>query len=242
MSVTYSFFITFIASFSTLIGTFLIFLKYKNINRVITASLSFSSGVIICISIFDLFPNAIKLLNLNYNIFITIIIFLIFFILGNLLILFIDKILNKSDDLYKVGIISMLGIILHNIPEGILTFVSSMIDKKLGLSMAIMIAMHNIPEGISISIPIYYSTNSKLKAFILSFISGISELFGAVLTYLFLYNYINDILIGIMLSFVCGIMIYIAIFELIKECIKNKKIFIIYFTIGILFMMINILL
>ena len=221
MNITYSFFLTLIASFSTLIGTLCIFIKYKNINKVITLSLLFSSLVMIFISFFDLMPTSLKLLNLNYNISITIILFLIFFILGILLILFIDKKIPNNDKLYKVGIISMIGLILHNIPEGILTFITSTYDKKLGLSLAFAICMHNIPEGIMISIPIYYSTNSKLKAILYTFISSISEIFGSIITYLFLYNYINDIVIALLLSFVCGIMSYIAIFELIKDIIKN---------------------
>ena len=130
----------------------------------------------------------------------------------------------------------MIGLILHNIPEGILTFITSSYDKKLGLSLAIAICMHNIPEGIAISIPIYYSSKSKFKAIFYTFISSISELFGACITYLFLYDYINDIIIAILLSLVCGIMSYISLFELIPESIKNKKLFILFFLLGFLFM------
>ena len=65
----------------------------------------------------------------------------------------------------------MLAIILHNIPEGIATFITTTNNVKLGVALTIAIALHNIPEGISISIPIYYSTNSKLKSFIYTFIS-----------------------------------------------------------------------
>ena len=240
MNITYSFFITLIASFSTLIGTLFIFKKYKNINNVITSCLSFSSSVMLTISVFDLFPNSIKLFNLNYNLFITIMLFLIFFILGALLILFINKILPQSNKLYKVGLITMIGLILHNIPEGILTFITSSYDKKMGISLAVAICMHNIPEGIAISIPIYYSTNSKIKAILYTFIASLSELLGAFITYLFLYDYVNDILIAILLSFVCGIMSYIAIVELIAKTIKNKKLFILFFILGIIFMIFNI--
>ena len=65
--------------------------------------------------------------------------------------------ISSDKKLYKVGFISMIAIILHNIPEGIATFVATNSDITLGISLAIAIAMHNIPEGISISVPIYYS-------------------------------------------------------------------------------------
>ena len=226
-----------------MLGTIIIFLKFKNINKVIISSLSFASGVMLSISIFDLLPESLKLFKLNYNLFLSILLFLIFFILGSLLILFINKKVPNNDNLYKVGIISLIGVMLHNIPEGILTFVTSSVNKKLGFEIFLAITMHNIPEGIAISIPIYYSTKSKIKALILCFISALSEVLGAFLTYIFLYSYINDILIAILLSIVCGIMSYISIFELIPEALnyKNKKLFIIFFLIGMLFMIINLI-
>ena len=89
----------------------------------------------------------------------------------------------------------MIAIILHNVPEGIATFISSSKDISLGISLAIAITLHNIPEGISISIPIYYSTKSKFKALLYTFISGVSEPIGALIAYLFLSKYINDFII-----------------------------------------------
>ena len=243
MNISYSFFLTFFAGLSTIIGTFLIFIKFKNINKVIISSLSFASGVMLSISIFDLFPESLKLLNLNYNLLLSILIFFLFFTIGSLVILFINKKVPENNNLYKIGIISMIGIIFHNIPEGILTFVTSSINKKLGFEMFLAITMHNIPEGIVISIPIYYSTKSKLKALIFSIISALSEILGAFITYLFLYNYINDLTIAIFLSLVCGIMCYISIFELIPKVLsyKNKKLFLTFFLFGILFMIINLI-
>ena len=76
----------------------------------------------------------------------------------------IEKRAKNGIKLYKIGIISMIIIILHNIPEGIITFITSSSNINLGLKLSIAIALHNIPEGISISIPIYYSTK-KLNMF-----------------------------------------------------------------------------
>ena len=86
----------------------------------------------------------------------------------------------------------MIAIILHNLPEGIATFVATSSDVKLGLSLAIAIAMHNIPEGISISVPIYYSTGSKKRAIFYTLVSALSEPLGALLAFIFLKNFIND--------------------------------------------------
>ena len=135
----------------------------------------------------------------------------------------------------------MLAIILHNIPEGMATFMASNTDISLGISLTIAIALHNIPEGISISVPIYYATNSKIKAISYTALSGLSELFGAIITYLFLKPFINDIVMGLLFSIIAGIMMHISLYELLPTSLKlnNKKITIFSFIFGILFMTIN---
>ena len=181
-----------------MLGTFVIFFSSKNKDKIITSSLSFASGVMVCVSVLDLMPESLNMLNNNLNLFLGIILFLIFLCIGVLTSMTIDKYLPETKEntkLYRVGIISMLAIILHNIPEGIATFMASSMDKTLGISLAIAIAMHNLPEGISIAVPIYYSTNKKSKAFIYTFISAISEPFGALIAFIFLKNFVNDILL-----------------------------------------------
>ena len=79
----------------------------------------------------------------------------------------------------------MLSIIIHNIPEGIATFMTSASNISLGITLSIAIALHNIPEGISIAVPIYYAAGSKLKAFYYVLLSSLSEPFGAIIAYLF---------------------------------------------------------
>ena len=118
----------------------------------------------------------------------------------------------------------MIAIILHNVPEGIATFMTSSNDLKLGITLTIAIALHNIPEGISIAIPIYYATTKKTKAIFYTFISGISELIGAIIAYLFLARYMTDAMMGILFSLIAGIMIHISIYELIPTSKSYKEV------------------
>ena len=132
----------------------------------------------------------------------------------------------------------MLGIIIHNIPEGIATYVLSTINLKLGIILGIAVMLHNIPEGICIAIPIYYSTFNKQKAFLYTFISGISEFIGAFLSMLILYRYIDNGIMGILYSIIAGIMIYISLFELIKTSKKyDSNNLNIYIFIGSIFIL-----
>ena len=239
----YAFLLSTIAGFSTLIGFLFIFIK-KDTEVIISRALGFASGVMFTISIIDLIPNSLSLITNNFkfisSLFLVLIAFLIGIIISSIINQKVDKHSKNNSKLYKLGIITMLVIILHNIPEGIATYITSNNNIKLGISLTIAIALHNIPEGISISIPIYYSTKSKFKSFIYTFISGISELFGAIIAYLFLSKVVGEVSLGILYSIIAGMMINISINELYKESNNyNKKNTIIYFIIGILIMLLN---
>lgn len=232
-----------IAGLSTLLGSLFIFIK-GNKNNIIKYALAFASGVMLSVSIFDLIPESLTMFQstTKNSIFSNIAFFII---IGLIIPLFIDKILpNKLDQnskLYKLGIFTMIAIIIHNIPEGIATYISSKTNIKLGISITIAIAMHNIPEGISISMPVYYATKNKKKAIGLTFISGMSEPLGAFLAFIFLKPIINDTIMGALFAIIAGIMAYISIIELLPTALqyKEKKKTIISFLIGILFMYVN---
>lgn len=238
------FILTIVAGLSTMLGTIPIFLKKKT-DKIIIASLAFAAGVMLCVSITDLLPESFSLIIKGKNMFLTVIYMLIFVNIGIIFTMLINRYFpgntENSKELYRVGIISMLAIVLHNIPEGIATFMATTSNVHLGLSLAIAIALHNIPEGISISVPIYYSTKNKVKATIYTLISGLSEPLGAVLTYLFLSKFINDNVMGYLFSFIAGIMGYIALFELLpaSKKYKNYKFTYVFFIIGIMFMYIT---
>ena len=243
-NINLAFLFTFIAGVSTLFGLLPILFNIKNNDKIISYSLAFASGVMLSISIFDLIPSSIKYFSIYYNYSLLIISFFMF--IGISFSLLVDYFINKysNNSLYRVGLISFIGLIIHNIPEGIITFVTTSKDLRLGLSLMIAILMHNIPEGISIGIPIYYASNSKIKAFLYVFIAGISEFFGAIITFLFLKFFINNIIIGILFSMVSGIMIYISLIDLLYYSLKNSGLLssFFFFIIGFVFMFVNLLL
>lgn len=240
-NIKYSFLVTSIAGISTIIGILPIFFNIKNKDKIINFSLSFSAGVMISTSLFSLLPESINLLSSKYNSIATIFTILIFSLIGISISILIDRLFSTiPDKLYSLGIINMLVLMIHNIPEGILTFATTSNNKRLGFIIALTIICHNIPEGISIAIPIYYSTKSKIKAFFYTFISGFSEILGAVITYLFLYKYINTYFISYLLALIIGLMIYIPIYKLLPSALNyhKKKITILSFLIGIIFILI----
>ena len=123
---TVAFIISSIAGLSTLIGAIVILIKKKNINNFILKTMAFSAGVMFPLSILDLLPESIKLLSNNFYKFPSIIISLIFVSIGVLISIFIDKKVptDNNNNLYKVGYISMIAIIIHNIPKDCNCYVS----------------------------------------------------------------------------------------------------------------------
>ncbi len=179
------------------------------------------------ISITDLIPDSTFVLLKEKGIPGGIVYGVIAFGVGIVLIKYLNKLITKQEekynDLYKLGILNMLALILHNFPEGIATFMSSYKDMGMGIKLAIAIAFHNIPEGISIAVPIYYATKSKGEALFKTFLSGIAEPIGAILAYIFLSKFITNSLISIILILVGGIMITLAIEVILPKAKKYKE-------------------
>ena len=236
--ILFAFGLTVFAGLATGIGAAVAFFAKKTNTRLLSTSLGFSAGVMIYVSMIEIFPKAKaslvaelgELQGYTYTV--------IAFFGGILISAIIDKLVpsgqnpheqvslsdiqdvqqdikKKKKALYRMGIFSAIAIAIHNFPEGLATFFSAIEDPALGISVAIAVAIHNIPEGIAVSIPVYYSTENRKKAFFLSFLSGLAEPVGALFGYFFLLPYFNGITFGITFAIVAGIMVFISLDELL---------------------------
>ena len=244
MSTINALLISTLAGMSTLLGSLVIFfnIRENSINKFISFCLSFSIAIMIGISITDLIPPSFFNVMSNYKPYVGLFIMSISFVLGFIVVKFINNLIGSNKNtLYKLGILSMLALMLHNFPEGIATFMGSIKDVSLGLKLSIAIMLHNIPEGISIAVPIYYATKSKKKAILNTFLSGVAEPLGALLTYLLLNRYVTDLMLSITLLLVAGIMITLAINEMLPKALSYKENKFIYLglILGIILIIIN---
>ncbi len=231
-----AFLLTLFAGLSTGIGSALAFFTKKTNTRFLSVSLGFSAGVMIYVSMVEIFSKAQDALvgvhGEKMGNWYTI----AGFFGGILLIAIIDKLIPEFDNphevhkienleteveaakrkkLLKMGVLSAVAIAIHNFPEGLATFTAAISDPKLGVAIAVAIAIHNIPEGIAVSIPLYYATGSKKKAFFYSFLSGLAEPVGAIIGFLILMPYLNDTVFGLLFASVAGIMVFISLDELL---------------------------
>ena len=247
-------FLTVFAGLSTGLGSLIaIFCKRTN-TKFLSLSLGFSAGVMIYVSMIEIFSKAKDYLILSNGITLGYWFCVASFFAGIILIALIDFFIpstesdigskGNSKNLSRMGIMTALAIAIHNFPEGMATFTSSLKDPYLGTAIAIAIAIHNIPEGIATSLPIYFSTGSKKKAFLISFLSGITEPLGAIVGYIVLRPFFNDTIFGLLFSAVAGIMVFISLEELIPMAheYEKSKITIIGVIIGMLVMAISLLL
>lgn len=249
----FAFMLTVLAGLSTGIGSAFAFFSKRTNKDFLAGALGFSAGVMIYVSMVEIFAKAQESLveavgspkGLWYA--------TAAFFAGMILIALIDKFVpefenpheardvtemegldsapekrplteaEKNHKLHRMGVLSALAIAIHNFPEGLATFISALTDPAQGVVIAIAIAIHNIPEGIAVSIPIYYATGSRKKAFVYSFLSGMSEPAGALVGYFFLMQFIDEAMFGLLFALVAGIMVFISLDQLLPTAAKYGK-------------------
>lgn len=231
-----AFALTAIAGLSTGIGSIIAFFAKKTNTKFLSFALGLSAGVMIYVSMIEIFPKAQASLAVEHGNKTAAIITVIGFFAGMLLIALVDKLIPSDKNphemksvecmqdpncaqkkLMRTGVFTALAIGIHNFPEGLATFVSALREPSLAIPIVVAIAIHNIPEGIAVSVPIYYATGSKKKAFMYSFASGLSEPIGALIGYLLLLPIMSATVYGIVFAAVAGIMVFISLDELLPS-------------------------
>ncbi len=234
--VLFAFLITLFAGLSTGIGSLIAFFAKKTNTKFLSIALGFSAGVMIYVSMVEIFFKARTTLSEELGSQAGNWVTIAAFFGGMLLIGIIDKLVPKrenphevcrvedmqkglcgTDKLMRMGLMTALALVIHNFPEGLATFVTALQEPSLAIPIAIAIAIHNIPEGIAVSVPIFFATGSKKKAFLYSFLSGLSEPLGALIGYLILMPFLSATVLGIVFAAVAGIMVFISLDELLPS-------------------------
>lgn len=235
-NVARAFLLTLFAGLSTGIGSAIAFYAKKTNTKFLSVSLGISAGVMVYVSFVELLTQSMDVLGKALGAKMGSFVSIMSFFTGVFLIAVIDKLvpsegnphemqsvekindgIKKEERLLRTGFLTALAVAVHNFPEGFAAFASALQEASIAIPIAVAIAIHNIPEGIAVSVPIYYATGDKKKAFVYSFLSGLSEPLGALLFYLILFPFINDIVIGAIYACIAGIMVFISIDELLPS-------------------------
>jgi zinc transporter, ZIP family len=211
-----------LAGLATGIGSLISYFIPKPDMRYLSISLGFAAGVMIIVGFVDLFCSSKAVLGLGYA--------NLFFFCGLLFIYLLDNLIphvhldgqvdSQCNRLYRGGIMTTIGMAIHNLPEGMAVALVSLSDIRLGVPVAIAIAIHNIPEGLACSVPLYCATADRRRSFLISFAAGLMEPLGAIMAILLLYPFLSLSVLAAASALVSGIMVFICFDELIP--IANK--------------------
>ncbi|MDH4208018.1 MAG: zinc transporter ZupT [Anaerolineae bacterium] len=208
-----------LAGLSTSVGALLALFVSKPGPRFMSLSLGFSAGVMLLLSFMELLAHGISTVGFGLA--------YVAFFAGMLAMFALDVLIphyymaerspagEREGALFRAGLLVALGIGVHNFPEGMATLAGTLQDVGLGVAIALAIALHNIPEGLAVSMPIYSATGSRRRAFLLASLAGVAEPVGAALAALVLLPFLNNVVLGVLLSAVAGVMVFISLDELV---------------------------
>jgi len=229
-SVWGAFLLTTLAGLATAAGAAAAFFARRTNTRMLSVSLGLSGGVMIYISFVELLAGANRVLREDFGGRTGAFIALGAFFGGMLLAAIIDRLVpepanpheTKSveemdmeappdcDKLHRAGIRFAAAIAIHKFPEGLAVFAASLSGLELGIPVALAMALHNIPEGIAVSVPVYYATGSRVKAFWYASLTGLADPAGALLGYLLLAPFLTQALLETIYAAVAGIMVFVT--------------------------------
>lgn len=224
----------------------------KNNDRFIQFSISTAFGVIITLIIFELLPESIEYIGENYsNVTTYLLVFLLAF-LGIVILKVLDHFIpdhelehkHKKDidnNLFHIGFVASIALILHNVIEGMAIYSSISTGFDLGILVMLGVGLHNIPMGMVLASTLSKSNSSKKKKiFFLTFVTLSTFIGGIIMASL--HFLISNLFLGILLSITLGMLIYIAVFELLGEILEahDNKISTIGILVGVLIFIISI--
>lgn len=222
--------LTLFAGLATGLGGLIVMFSKLTNKRFLAICLAFSAGVMLYISFAEILFKAFEALEYSFDSWVGYAVGTLAFFVGIGFIALINRLAPHDDqmliddkkELKRTGTMSAAAIAVHNFPEGFLTFMAAMYDPALGIAVAIAIALHNIPEGIAMASPIYYATGSKKNALAVATASGLTEPLGGLLAWFLLRHLFDDmgLIFGISFAFVGGIMVFVALHQLLPTAKK----------------------
>ena len=229
-------FIVIISVLGPIIGSIIGVLKKPSLMYMCNM-LCFAAGVMLGISFLELIPESIHISSVGVCVG--------GLIMGSLIMYAVDRIIphihpelcaqEQGCNLQRTSVYLIVGIFLHNFPEGMAIAIGAVTEIKVSLIIALAIAIHNIPEGICTSAPYYHTTGDRLKSFLVSSSTAVPILIGYLLAR-YLFGYITPMLIGFIIGATAGLMIYITIDEIIpNSCAGNDHSTIFSLLTGIIF-------
>jgi len=214
-----------LAGTATILGGVVSFCIKKENLAALAVGLGVSAGVMIYVSFMELLPQSARIMSAVSDSITGARLSTVLFFGGILIAWGIDcflpshhvsqQMLEPSDKLKRLGLFTALVLAVHNLPEGLATFMAALQSPALGVSVTAAVALHNIPEGVAVALPVFHATGSRKKALLYSALSGLAEPVGAVVGFVILRHFLQEETLGVLFALVAGIMVYVALDELL---------------------------
>lgn len=217
---------------ATVIGALLAVAVRRPKMPLLTLALGFSAGVMLAVSLLELLPHAAEVLLFELPGPAGTAVAVFSCSAGMLCSQLLDSALpcgfeqagaQRERQLLRLGLFSMLALMLHNLPEGMAVYLSASQNVQMGLKLCAAIALHNIPEGISVAMPVYAALNRRAPALLLAAISGVAEPLGALLALRFLQPVLTERGLAMMFCGIAGLMSAISVAELLPAALCGKR-------------------
>lgn len=217
-----------LAGLSTGIGGLAVLFFRRPGDGMMSFSMGFAAGVMTTVSLSDMLPHTVETYGRTMPVTTAALCSASLCLMGMLVALVLEKCIPAEGELaaaradapsgaLRSAMVTTAAIVLHNLPEGILTLFTSYADPTLGLTLAAAVALHNIPEGFAISVPVYYATGSRARSVWYALASGLAEPAGAVLAFSLLRNFLSPLFLNGLIALIAGVMLYVSVSELIPQ-------------------------
>lgn len=224
------------AGLATVMGSLVVFSKVSKNGKLVSWSLAFASGIMLMIALGHMVPESIEVLSQRFGRVLGIIIPMILVAAGVVGSLLLDDFLphhhedhvcdhghvhehpghyvNIKSQVTQAGYGMIVGLILHNVIEGMAIGMTTASDLRMGIGMALAIAFHNIPIGMTLALPVTYGTGKKSRAVVTALTVGLTQPLGAVFGILVMNSVASTWIISLLMALVAGILIFITFDEL----------------------------
>lgn len=219
----HAFWIAALAGLSTGLGGLTVLLPRRPGRRALAFSMGFAGGVMAAVSLADMLPHAaegylgsmapLRAAGACGSL----------LAMGMLAALLLARCVPDAAELasgpeggaLRTAVVVTAAIVLHNLPEGVLTMFTGYADPALGVQLAAAVALHNIPEGVAIAVPVWHATRSRWKGAALALASGLAEPLGAAAAFLPARGLLTPLFLDGMLAFIAGVMLCVCAAELL---------------------------
>lgn len=217
-----------LAGLSTGIGGLVVLFFRRPGERMMSFSMGFAAGVMMTVSLSDMLPHTVETYCQTMPVTTAALCSTSLCLMGMVAAMLLERCIPSESEMatgrdgvpagaLRSAMVTTAAIVMHNLPEGILTLFTSYADPSLGLTLAAAVALHNIPEGFAISVPVYYATGSRARGVWYALASGLAEPAGAVLAFSLLRGFLSPLFLNGLIALIAGVMLYVSVSELIPQ-------------------------